>query len=314
MKKINKENVRPRLVRTGFNLFVSVFRMVLFVVLAFVVLYPVFSKISTSFMTIEDVYDVSVKYFPRNPTLENYRNVWESLNIPMLMLKTILFVGIVALLQTLTAAVVGYGLARFKFRMNGPLSILAITSMLIPPDLIMIGLFSQFRQFDFLNIITSLRGGEVISLINTPWPMIILAITGTGYRCGLYILLMRQFFRGLPTEFEESAYIDGAGPIRSFVKIIFPNSLTMVITVFLFSFVWTWLDTKYIGNLLPELDVLQNQVLSLNSLFLTEGADLVTRSLVTTTGAVFLMVPLLLLYLVTQKYFVQSVATSGLVG
>ena len=141
-----------------------------------------------------------------------------------------------------------------------------------------------------------------------------LAVTCTGYRCGLFIFILRQFFRGMPRELEEAAYIDGAGPVRAFLRIMLPGARTMMVTVFLFGFVWTWLDIKYIPTLMPDMPLLVTEVQKISALGLDASANTVARSLLVNAGAVYLIVPLILLYLFTQRYFVQSIERSGLVG
>lgn len=91
-----------------------------------------------------------------------------------------------------------------------------------------------------------------INLCNTYIPMIFLSLGGLGFKNGLYIFLFRQFFRGIPDELEESAYIDGSGTFRTFWQIILPLSVPMLITVFLFSFCWQWTDDFYTSLFFPS--------------------------------------------------------------
>ena len=125
---------------------------------------------------------------------------------------------------------------------------------------------------------------------------------------------MRQYYRTMPAELEEAAYIDGAGPFGAFVRIMVPSSVTMMITVFLFAFVWTWLDSDFVPNFMGETEVLSNMVMGLNGQYTGGAADEVTRNLIAYAGILFLIVPLLILYAFTQRFFVQSVERSGLVG
>lgn len=294
---------------------IALLRAALFITLSFVVLYPLFTKLSASFMTVGDVHDMSVRFIPRHFTLENYRTAWERLGLTGAYPLTIAFVGGVALLQTFSATVIGYGLARFRFRLNRFYLLVVIVGLVVPPDLLLIPLYNQFSYFDLFGLFARWNGGVSPSLINTPWPFLILAATGTGFRCGLYILLMRQFFRGLPKELEEASYIDGAGPVKTFATVILPGARTMMITIFLFAFVWTWLDTSFIPILMADVPVLVNGVGKLNAINVGgQALDSVTRNLTADAGLLFLIVPLLLLYVFTQRFFVQSIERSGLVG
>ena len=292
----------------------AVLRLLLFVALTFVVLYPLFTRLAASFMEPQDVHDLSVRYIPRNPTLDNYTSVWKQLDLTKVFPVTLLFSGAVSALQMLSATIVGYGLARFKIRLRGVFFVLALLSLMIPPDLLLIPLFGEFRYVDVFGLVSLINGGQPLSLINTPWPFIILAVTCSGYRCGLYILFLCQFFRGVPKELEEAAYIDGAGAGRAFFQVLLPGARTMMITVFLFGFVWTWLDTKFISTLMPDYPLLVTEVGKIAALSLNAAANTVMRDLLVNAGVVYLIVPLIVLYIFTQRYFVQSIERSGLVG
>ena len=139
----------------------------------------------------------------------------------------------VSVLQLAISCLVGYGFARFKFKGRNILFFIVILSLIVPAQTILIPLYFRFSS---------------IGLLNTIWPVVILSACGIGLKNGLYIYLMRQFFRGMPRELEQSAYIDGAGPLRAFVQIILPNAFNMMITVFLFSFTWQWTCLLYTSN------------------------------------------------------------------
>ena len=144
--------------------------------------------------------------------------------------------------------------------------------------------------------------------------MIILSVTATGYRCGLYILLMRQYFRGVPKELEEAAYIDGAGTFRTFVSVMLPSAKTMMITIGLFACVWIWLDADYAPTLMFEMPLLVNRVDMISSVLFSVPNSGTLISLYSNAAVIVIILPLLILYLFTQKYFVQSIERSGLVG
>lgn len=309
-----RASTRQRIRKKAIPVAMALLRAVLFTALTFVVIYPLLTKFCASFMALRDVHDMSVRYIPRHPTLSHYRDVWRQLELSAVYPLTVQFTALVALLQTLSATVAGYGLARFRFRLNGVFLALALVGTVVPPDLLLVPLFSEFRYFDPFGLVSLVTGGAPPSLIGTQWPLILLAVTCTGYRCGLFIFILRQFFRGMPRELEEAAYIDGAGPVRAFLRIMLPGARTMMVTVFLFGFVWTWLDIKYIPTLMPDMPLLVTEVQKISALGLDASANTVARSLLVNAGAVYLIVPLILLYLFTQRYFVQSIERSGLVG
>ncbi len=144
-----------------------------------------------------------------------------------------------------------------------------------------------------------------------------MSATGIAYKNGLFIFLLRQFFRGIPDELEESAYLDGSGVFRTFFSIIIPLSGTMLITVFMFSFCWQWTDNFYTDmfytsggpHLLP--DIINNIPKSLNVDY--AGRDLYTAAINNTAG-ILILIPLIIMYLFGQKYIVQGIERSGITG
>jgi multiple sugar transport system permease protein len=120
---------------------------------------------------------------------------------------------------------------------------------------------------------------------------------------------MRQFFRGMPKELEMSAYIDGAGPFKTFIFIMLPNAMNMMITVFLFAFTWQWTDTTYNKMLMPKMQILTNTIMNV-----TKGVtDILQAQSLNDTSSLLLIFPLLIVFLVAQRYFIQSIERSGLV-
>ena len=291
----------------------AIFRIFLFTTLAFVVIYPILTSISASFMSMSDVYNSSVQYIPKNATLGNYIDLWEKLDLGRSFATTLQYAVLISLLQMSSATLVGYGLARFSFKLNKPLFIIAIVSLAIPPTLLLTPLYKIFAGFDIFGIVKLITGSPA-NLLNSQWCMILLAITATGYRCGLYIILMRQYFRGVPKELEEAAYIDGAGTVRTFLTIMLPNARTMMITLFLFSFVWTWLDSDFAPTLMYDMPLILNKFDFIKSILMSATNGETLKGLYCDTAIVLTIIPLVILYVFTQRFFVQSVERSGLVG
>ena len=158
----------------------------------------------------------------------------------------------VAVLQLASTTLVGYGLARFEFRGKKLIMAAAIFTLIVPPQMMMVPLYLNWRFFDFFGL---LKGGG-LNLMGSYWPFLLTALTGTGLRNGLYILVMRQFFAGMPRNLEEAAYVDGAGPLTTFFRVMLPGAVPAMVIVFLFGFVWQWNDsfltTLYLdSNFLP---------------------------------------------------------------
>ena len=143
-----------------------------------------------------------------------------------------------------------------------------------------------------------------------------MSVTGLGFKNGLYIFLLRQFFMGVPDELEESAYIDGSGVFRTFFTVIIPLSVPMLITVFLFAFSWQWTDNFYTDLFFTNTKiVLINKIVgnappkSLVTDY--EGQKLYYAAIRNTCG-LMIIAPLVIMYAFFQKYLVQGIERSGL--
>ena len=153
-----------------------------------------------------------------------------------------------------------------------------------------------------------------INLHNTYLPMILLSVGGLAFKNGLYIFLLRQFFRGVPDELEESAYMDGSGTLRTFIQIILPLSIPMMITVFLFAFCWQWTDDFYTNmffssseiNMLPKFVAIPP---SLSTQY--AGTELYNTAIRNTCG-LMIIAPLVILYVFCQNFLVQGIEHSGI--
>ena len=153
-----------------------------------------------------------------------------------------------------------------------------------------------------------------ISLMNTYFPMVFLSLGGLAFKNGLYIFLLRQFFRGIPDELEESAYMDGSGTFRTFVQIILPLSVPMMITVFLFAFCWQWTDDFYTSLFFNSTNVnlLVNMVNIPSSLQTQYAGQGLYYSAIRNTCGLLIILPLVVLYSFCQRFLVQGIEHSGI--
>lgn len=300
----------------------AVVRGVIIFGICFVILYPMYLKKSVSLMNESDLYDATVKYVPKHFTLENYSKVLKGLEYWKSMALTALLSAGVSLLQMVACMLTAYSFARFRFQGKKLLFGCVIFSLIVPPQIVMLPMFMKFRFFDIFSIFKTLTGSS-LNLIDTPWPMLIQAVTCTGFKNGLYIYMLRQFFKGLPKELEEAAFVDGCGKFRTFVQIMVPSSLPMMVTVFLFGFVWQWTDSFYTNMYIPKASLLANKLNSLATVMHQQYSDMGGNmtfvspgfaSQMNNTGSLLVILPLILLYLVCQKYFVEGIERSGIVG
>ncbi|MEF9958801.1 MAG: carbohydrate ABC transporter permease [Niameybacter sp.] len=302
------KNTRSFLIKFG--------RAILLFGICFVILYPLITKFMISFMSIEDVYDNSVRYIPRNFTLNNYVNAFKILEIKDIVWMSFLVPGILSVIHMCASTVVAYGFARYNFRFKNFFFVLVILGMVIPPDLVLLPLYMRFRYFDIFGILEMLMGSS-LNLLNTPWPQVLLGATCTGLKNGLYIFIMVQYFRGLPKELEEAAYVDGAGTFQAFMKVFLPSARQIMMTVFLFSFVWQWLDDIYTSAFMKNTKIMSTQLLRLSNTDLGNAMGIQNTaefSLMRNASMVIALLPILILYLICQKYFTESVERSGLTG
>lgn len=300
-------------------------RFVLIFGISFVIIYPILLKLSISFKGMDDLYDPTVIWVPKQFTLENFKLVFEAMNYPRVLLNTLFLSSAVMLLQTISCVLAGYGFARVKFKGSGLLFGAVIFTILVPSHTIMIPLYLNFKNFDLFGVI-ELISGKPANLINSYWPFIISAILGMGVKTGLYVYIFRQFFKGIPREIEEAAYVDGAGYFKTFSRVILPNAVPAMVTVMLFSFVWQWNDSFFTNMYLNEPKVMSSMMSSSGyaiATYLSGGEQAATASYVQdpffmsmmmNTSVLMAIFPLIILYLFVQRHFVESVERSGLVG
>ncbi|KYG34440.1 carbohydrate ABC transporter permease [Alkalihalobacillus trypoxylicola] len=311
-------------VETTKNIIWSFVRTFLIVGLSFVILYPIFLKLSIAFKHKDDIYDPTVVYIPKHFTLENFQYVIETMNYLQVLVQSFFLSGGTMILTTIACALAGYGFARFKFKGRNLLFALVILTILVPPQTIMVPTYINYRDFDILGIIGLFQSGQGINLIGTYWPFIISSITGMGLKAGLFIFIFRQFFRGFPKEIEEAAEVDGAGVFRTFFTIMLPNAVPAIITVMLFSFVWQWNDIFYTTMFLDNARVMSMQLQTVGATIAHQistqsgggvgGVDPFYVSMLVNTSILLAILPLIILYLFVQRHFVESVERTGVVG
>ena len=288
------------------------FRFVILFGLSFVILYPLIYMISCTFRERTDMNDPTVMWIPRNYTLSVLKDTMNAMHFNTT-LKNTLFLNIgCSLVQVVSCAITGYGFARFKFRGKGILFGIVILMILVPTQVISLPLYTQFRYF---------LGSSKINLIDSMWTMYLPAMTANGIRSGLMILIFRQFFKGLPKELEDAAYIDGCGPLKTFIRVMIPNAASSFLTVFLFSVVWYWNDYYVSTTFFTNTKTVAMTLYKLDSelkvwLFGDANAQVSPREMIVwkQAGCLISIAPILVLYTFLQKYFTEGIERSGLVA
>ncbi|MBE6852918.1 MAG: carbohydrate ABC transporter permease [Ruminococcus sp.] len=284
----------------------KLFRFLILFGLCFVIVYPLLFMISCAFRERIDMNDPTVMWIPRNFTLDVIRETADAMELGRTVFNTLVINIGCSLLQVITTAITGYGFARFSFKGKKFFFGIVILMILVPPQIILLPQYDQFK---------------LLGLLNTPWTMYLPAMTANGLKAGIMIFIFRQFFRGLPRELEDAAYLDGCGPFRTFVSIMIPNAASSFLTVFLFSVVWYWNDyyvcnSFFSTNRTLALMIKNIQAVLNASLFNDASLRVSTREYVVWTQAACLISisPMLVMYAFLQKHFTEGIERSGIVG
>lgn len=296
-----------------------VFRFLILFGLAFVILYPMLYMISCAVRPQSEMSDPSILWIPKTFTLDNLIETWNAIDYPKLVWDTVSVNVVCSLIQVITCSIAGYGFARFKFKGKGLMFAIVLMQIIVPTQVILIPQFMQFRYFDPFGLI-SLISGEALNLADSPWALYLQAFFCNGIRAGLFIFLFRQFFRGLPKELEDAAYLDGCGPFETFVKVMVPNASNSFLTVFIFSVVWYWNDSYVSGMFFTKSNTIALQVSNLFntiSAYFNNGTPTGIASdwlVWIEAGCLLSILPILIMYIFLQKNFVEGVERSGIVG
>lgn len=302
-------------------------RTLILIGLVFIILLPIFQKISFALRHPETISDPQVVWIPARLSFLNIQIAWELLEYGTTVWNTLFISFGVMLLQIISAAVTGYAFSRLRFKGSEILFYIVLFTLVIPNETLHISRILFFTNTKFLGL----------SLIGNTFSLFIMSAFGQGIRSAIFVYLFRQFFRGLPPELEESAQVDGAGVIRTFWSVMLPNARGAIITVALFAFVWQWND-YYFANLFGYAEggfsVLATRLaggterlFTIISGWVAQGKpffkDLTDESvrsntlfhgLISNTAALLMMLPVLIGYLFFQKLFVESIERTGIVG
>lgn len=246
-----------------FNVSYKIFRAILLFGLCFLILQPLMNKFALSIMPEADLYDPSVITVPRNPTLDNYKLVPTIVDFYGSLWNTVWVSAVVAMTQVASCVVVGYGFARFNFPLKKFWFGCVLLIIIVPPQTITSSLYLHFRFFDVLGIFEAITG-DTINMHNSIMPYLLMCLGGIGLKSGLYVFLLNQFFRGIPKELEEAAYVDGCSTFRTFLTIMMPNAKAIVVACFLFAFVWQWTDIYYARIFLGNVDLIAKTLPSIS--------------------------------------------------
>lgn len=283
-----------------------IFRIFLYLILidvAYIYLNPILFMIATMVKNSADLLDPSVSWVPRAIYTGVLQDAWVKLKYPTAFSVSMIMSLTVSILQTVSCAVAGYAFARLEFPFKKFWFFCLILTFIVPTQVV---------------ILPNLIAASQLGLMKTYYPIILPALFGHGLKGALFVIIYRQFFSTQPKELEEAAKIDGANVFKIFFKVMLPLAKPAILVVFLFSFVWTWNDyylpSMYLNGV-KELPlsmgisqiaaVLDQQAKEFGPSIFDEPLKMATAFLV--------ILPPLILYMFTQRWFVEGVERTGLV-
>jgi ABC-type glycerol-3-phosphate transport system permease component len=279
----------------GFHL--NVGRLVLYLVLilgAVLAVLPFYWMVATSFMTLGET--INRVWVPQSLQFKNYLVAWQEAKFAKYFMNSIIitFTTMVGLLTTSILA--GYAFARIKFFGRNIIFGLLLATMMIPESVTMIPNFLIIR-------------GDVIPLPGGSWLNTLAALTVPFMANAFSIFLLRQFFITIPNELWDAARMDGAGHLRFLIQIVLPISKAPVMTVLIFGFIGSW--NAFLWPLLVTTKETWRPLMVGLWTFVSEAGP---ETNLLMAGAVITVIPILILYFLTQKQFTEGIATTGLKG
>lgn len=281
----------------------------LLICIGFVYLYPMIYMFSTSFMSRDDLLDTSIRWIPSALYIQNYIDAMKSMDFWSAITKGIIIAGIPTICNVCMCLCIGYGFARFEFKGKKLFMGILIFIYILPRQVTMIPTYVLYND---------------MGIVGTLWSFVLPAIFGNGLNAPIFILIFYQFFKQVPKVLIEAAQIEGAGYFKSFIKIAIPSAAPAILTVFLFSFVWYW-NESYLTELFVRglgsdsiwtnlVIQLKNFDMSFNTLASTGDAATSLNESVRMAATALSIAPLLLMYFVLQRYFVESIDRTGITG
>ena len=257
-------------------------------VVALSMVLPFLFMLSTSLKTPAELYSVPVRWWPLHPTLANYQKAFQEVNMLRGVVNTLTIAVPSTVGGLLTAAFAGFAFAKMKFPGREQIFAMLLATMMIPGIVMLIPQFVMFAK---------------IGWVDTYYPLIVPGAMGTGFA----IFMMRQFFVTIPDELIEAATLDGCNPFQTFTKIVFPLAGPALATLAIFGFKGAWND--YFGPLIylmsPEKFNIQQMIAATQNAYAGEPAVLMA-------AATLALLPLLVLFFLAQRYFVEGVASTGM--
>lgn len=263
-------------------------------IIGLLMVYPLLWMVSASFKTNNEIFS-SISLIPKQILTNGYKDGWRGsgqYSFSLYFTNTFAMVLPTVVLTVISSLLVAYGFARFRFVGKGILFALVIASLMLPNEVVIIPRYMVFNSLGWLN---------------TYLPFIIPAAFATY---SFFIFMLVQYIRSIPRELDESATIDGCNSFMVLIRIILPLTVPAIISVVIFQFVWRWNDFL---NALIYISSVRKYPVSLALRMSLDVTDTITWNQ-TMAMSVLSMMPPILLFFLTQKYFVEGIATTGIKG
>lgn len=319
---LNKNNINLAK-KAAPNAAMFLLRMVLLVSIGFVIIYPLIYMIVTSLVSRNGFFNSTRVWIPEaiSPLL-NYKVAAELLDYGNSLWATVRYELVSALIEVCACCVTAYGFARFKFKFKGVLIGVLFLTILVPDMMVLIPRMANYSQMDILGIfglLDKLTGIDLRpNILGTEAAFYLPSLFSMGLRSGIMIFIYMQFFASFPRELEEAAWIDGAGPIKTFLKIAVPSSGVAITTVLVFSLIWHWNDyllcSMYLNNEYPlamQLNLLPTNLTTMGYYLNPETPETLAFQM---AGCVLFVTPMLIIYMILQRKFIESIDRVGITG
>jgi len=296
--------------KNGF--FLNIVMYTLLISIGFVFLYPILHMFAISIMSPTDLLDSAVRWVPRSLHLNNYHLAFLTLDYWSTLWKNVQIALFPTLLQIVATAMAGYAFARYDFPLKKLWLAALVFTFVIPPQITMIPTFVLYSN--------------TLGIVGSLWAFMLPAMLGQGFNSAIFVLIFYNFHRQVPQSLIEAAEIDGAGHISSFFRISLPLAVPAVIVTALFSFVWYWNETflvnLFLGFQNSREDGLTTLLLELSRFNQSYTGSVAAAGIapdplnegIRMAGTMLSILPLVILYLILQRYFVESVDKAGITG
>lgn len=307
--------------RKSGNILMRLFRLLLIVTMVYLFLFPLYYMLVVSFQRPDLAIDPTSMYVPKAFSLDAYKAAFKQLDYVNSALLSLVITVFSTVFTLISCSLTGYAFARFEFKGKNIAFLFVLLLIVIPPQQIIVPQYLMYKSFTFGGLL-SLFGKE-INLLNTPFVFILPSIFAVGLKAGVFIFIFRQFFIGQPKELEEAAKIDGCGAFKTFVRVMVPLAKPAFVVVTMLCIIWHWND--YYSSSMFFIDKIKPLMVSLERLRagIAEGylpmidakiANPVVQRMYLQAGVVLTILPPLFLYVFMQKYFVESIDRTGIVG